>query len=139
MPQFSYRVRQHLWVTVSSDLEIFCNQLGRELKLPPFEFDAENVFEWGIIKIENGFIEVNISRKHKRGETLLNEPIHILLFVENSAPISYDDDWVIQNLVPVYGQAIANLTNQPTYYGKVEYLGDNDFSYHSSHTFAPQV
>jgi len=138
MSQFSYRVRQHLWVTVPSDLGTFCNQLSHELNLPPFEHDAENIFEWGITKIEKGCIEVNISRKHKRGEPLLDEPMHILFLVENTAPVSYDEDWIKLNLIPVYGQAIANLTNQTAYHGEIKYLGGNDFSYHSSDTFDPQ-
>src|ERR1043165_2748609 len=139
MPQVSYRVREYLWVTASSNLEDFCNQLGSNLSLPTFDFDAENVWEWGLTKIEQWHLEVNISRKHKSGEPLLNEPIHVLLLVENTAPINYDSDWVTRNLVPMYGQAIANLTNQLAYFGKVEYLSGNDFSYHTSHIFEPQT
>jgi hypothetical protein len=139
MPQVSYRVHEYLWVTVPITLEAFCNQLGNDLQLPAFDFDYENVWEWGLTKIEQWHLEVNISRKHQGGGPLLNEPIHILLLVENTAPISYDSEWVKRNLVPVYGQAVANLTNQPTYYGKVEYLRSNDFSYLPLHTFEPQT
>ena len=139
MSQVSYRVREYLWVTASIPLEILCDRLGSTLLLPSFNFDAENVWEWGLTKIEQGHLEVNISRKHKSGKPLLNEPIHVLLLVENTAPVSYDSEWVTRNLVPVYGQAIANLTSQPTYHGKVDYLGDNDFSYYPSVKFEPQI
>ena len=139
MPQVSYRVRESLWVTVPITLEAFCNQLVDVLQLPTFNFDCENLWEWGLTKIERGYLEVNIARKHNKGEPLLKEPFHILLLVENTAPASYDSEWVIRNLVPVYGQAIANLTSQPTYHGKVDYLGDNDFSYYPSVKFEPQI
>jgi len=139
MSQVSYRVRENLWVTASISLEKFCDQLSNDLSLPAFDLEAENVWEWGFTKIEHGHLEVNISRKHKSGEPLLNEPIHILLLVENTAPISYDGEWVTKNLVPVYGKTIANLTRQPTYSGKVDYLGGNDFSYHPLRKFDPQT
>lgn len=138
MPQFSYRVSKYLWVTVPSELHVFCNQLSTELKLPTFKFDAENVYEWGITKIEQGYVELNISRKHNRGEPLPNEPVHILFLVEHTAPISYDSQWVVDNLIPDYGQAIANLTSQSTYFGDIKYIESNDFSYHPLHTYEPQ-
>ncbi len=139
MSQVSYRVREKLWVTAPIELETFCNQLSSELELPAFNFDAENIYEWGITKIEHGHLEVNISRKHHHGEILFNEPIHILLLVENTAPLSYDSEWVRKNLVPVYGQAIANLTGQNTYHGNIEYLGNDDFSYQPTQKFEPRT
>ena len=139
MSQVSYRVRENLWVTAPIELETFCNQLRAELAFPTFDFYAENVYEWGLTKIEQGHLEVNISRKHNGGEPLFSERINILLLVENTAPRSYDSEWVTKNLVPVYGQAIANLTGQITYYGNVEYLGNEDFSYHSSQKFDPHT
>jgi len=139
MSRVNYRVREYLWVTAPIELETFCSRLSSESELPTFDFDAENVYEWGLTKIEKGCVEVNISRKHKNGESLFNEPIHVLLLVENTSPISYDSEWVTRNLVPVYGQTIANLTQQITYYGNVEYLGGDDFSYNPSRKFEPQT
>lgn len=139
MSRVSYSVREYLWVTAPMALETFCDQFSSELLLPAFNFDYENVWEWGLTKVEQGYLEVNISRKHKSSEPLLNEPMHILLLVEHTAPINYDGEWVMRNLVPIYGQAIANLTGQPTYHGKVEYLGGNNFSYDPSRKFEPQT
>ena len=139
MPQFSYRVRKCLWVTAPSELDVFCNQLSIEMGLPTFKFDAENVYEWGIIKLEQGYVELNISRKHNRGEPLQNEPVHILFLVEHTAPINYDAQWVSDNLIPDYGQAIANLTSQPTYFGDINYIESNDYSYHPLHIYEPQL
>ncbi len=138
MSQVSYRVREYLWVTAPIELEIFCNQLGNDLQLPAFRFDCENVYEWGLTKIEHGYLEINISRKHNKGTPLFNEPICVLFLVENIAPISYDKAWVMRNFIQVYGQAIANLVKQTVYYGTVEYLGNEDFSYQPSQTFKPQ-
>lgn len=122
-------------MTVPLTLETFCNQLRTSLQLPAFEFDSENVWEWGLTKIENGFVEVNISRKHNGGEPLFEEPLTILLLVEDNALAKYDRDWVISHLVPEFGQVIANLTKQATYYGTVEYLGGDEFIFNPSRTF----
>jgi hypothetical protein len=137
MSQASYRVREFLWVTVPMELDTFCDLLGSKLELPAFHFDAENVYEWGITKTEHGHVEVNISRKHNKGEPLFDEPICILLLVENAAPPIYDSEWITKNLVPVYGQIVANLTGKRAYYGNIEYLGDENFSYHPSKEFEP--
>jgi hypothetical protein len=139
MSQVSYRAREYLWVVAPLDLEVFCNQFRAALQLPAFHFDAENVWEWGLTRIENGYVEVNISRKHSHGESLLEEPIHVLLLVDNSAPVNYDRDWLIENLVVTYGQTIANLTKQPTHYGVVEYISGEDFVYKPSRTFNPRI
>jgi hypothetical protein len=139
MSQVSYRAREYLWVVAPLDLEVFCNQFRAALQLPAFHFDAEDVWEWGLTRIENGYVEVNISRKHRHGESLLEEPIHVLLLVDNSAPVNYDREWLIENLVVTYGQTIANLTKQPTHYGVVEYVGGEDFIYMPSQTFEPQT
>ncbi len=130
-----YRVRESLWVTAPLTLETFCNQLRTLLQLPAFEFDGENVWEWGLTKIENGFIEVNISRKLNWGKLLFEEPLIILLLVEDNAPAKYDRDWMISHLVPEFGQDIANLTKQVTYYGTVEYLGEVELVYKPSRAF----
>jgi hypothetical protein len=137
MSPASYRVREYVWVVAPLAIEVFCNQLRAALQLPAFRFDAENVWEWGLTRIENSYVEINISRKHRHGEPLLDEPIMILLLVDNAAPVTYDKDWIIENLVGTYGQTIANFTNQPTYYGVVEYVGGEDFIYRPSRTFQP--
>ena len=119
------------------ELDVFCNLLADKLELPEFRFDAENVYAWGITKIEHGHVEVNISRKHNHGETLFHEPVCILFLVDNTALQLYDSEWITKNLVPVYGQIVANLTGQRAYYGNIEYLGDENFSYHPTIEFEP--
>ncbi len=138
MSQVSYRAREYLWVVTQLDLEIFCNQFRIILRLPAFDFDWENVWQWGLTKIENGYVEINISRKHKHGEPLIEEPIMVLLLVDSTAPVNYDKEWLMENLILVYGQTIANLTMQSAYYGVVEYVSGEDFVYKPSRTFKPQ-
>jgi hypothetical protein len=138
MSQVSYRAREYLWVITPLDLEMFCNQLRDELQLPAFNFDWENVWQWGLTKIENGCVEINISRKHNHGKPLVEEPIMVLLLVENTAPTNYNKSWLMKNLVLTYGQIIANLAKQPVSYGTVEYLAGENFIYKPSQTFKPQ-
>ena len=139
MTQVTHRVREYLWVTAPLTLAEFCDQLSHRLHLPEFDFDGENVWEWSLSRIENNYVEVNISRKHKMGEPLLGDPLTVLLLVGDDAPSKYDKNWIVANLIPKFGQAIANLTKQPAYHGEVKYLGGDDFAYESSHTFQPQV
>lgn len=140
MAQTSYRAREYLWVITPLDLEVFCNQLSVALHLPAFRLDAENVWEWGLTRIENGYVEINISRKHYHGQPLIEEePIMVLLLVADNAPAKYDRDWLMKTLVETYGQVIADITRQPTYYGIVEYIGSEAFIYKPSRTFEPQT
>ena len=139
MTHSSFRARVSLWVVTPIELDVFCNQLADQLRLPSFNFDAENVYEWGLTKIEQGWVEINISRKHNPGDPDFEEPFHILFLVENTAPAKYDNSWVVDNLVRIYGQAIANLTSKPAYYGDIKYVGSEAYTYRPATTFTPDM
>jgi hypothetical protein len=132
-------VREYLWVTTSLTLEEFGDQLSNALQWSEFDFDYENVWEWGITKIEDNYIKVNISRKHHRGEPLLEEPLTVLFLVRNDGLPKYNKNWIRANLFPKFGQTIANLTKQAVYFGTAKHLGGDDFAYEPSGAFQPQV
>ena len=92
----------------SHPLEDFGTQLALVTDLPAFEYDCENVYEWGQTLIGNNQIEVNISRKHGA----FNPPpgaISVILLVSGNAPIEWDEQWLTEHLLPQYTKIIRDI------------------------------
>lgn len=103
------RLRDGFETDWAFSLEQFCEQLAEKLNLPAFEYDDENVYEWGFVQIEYGFIEVNISRPHN-GRNPPFDALAVLLLVSEKAPVEWNADWLAENLMPQYAQAILEIS-----------------------------
>ena len=79
-----------LTVPWSQPFEEFGTALATALDLPEFEYDAENVYEWGQTLAENGLVEVNISREHGWLD----------------APIEWGKQWMSDYLLSQYVEAV---------------------------------
>ena len=76
------------------------------MRLTSFDYDAENVYEWGQALTKDGHIEVNISRRHGYVPPA-SDFISVNLLVSKDAPPEWDEQWVAQHLLPQYAEAIA--------------------------------
>jgi len=88
----------------SHSLEDFGTQLASALDLPPFEYDGENVYEWGQTLTGNDYVEVNITRKHG-GFDPPPGPISVILLVSGDAPSEWNEQWLTEHLLPQYTKA----------------------------------
>ena len=85
-------------------LEDFGARLAAAMSLPAFEYDGENVYEWGQALTESGHVEVNISRKHG-GFNPPPGPISVTLLLSGDAPVEWDEEWLTEHLLPQYTEA----------------------------------
>jgi len=90
-------------------LEEFGTQLCRLMDLPDFDYDGENVYEWGQTLTLNDLVEVNISRKHG-GFHPPPGPISVIFQVSKDAPIEWDAEWIAEHLLPQFTQAVVEIT-----------------------------
>jgi hypothetical protein len=112
-----------LWFRTFLTLDSLCAQLEKQLGLRSFEFDAENVFEWGEAEALDGTWEINVSRKHKSGSPLPQEPYHVRLKGKHP-PLA------------LLARVLAQITTSPVHWGTIEYVGGNDYAYHPISTVA---
>ena len=110
LPIEDVRWRDGFEVPWPQSLEDFGAALAAGMRLPDFEYDSENVYEWGQTLAENGLVEVNISREHgwedAPGEDAPGESISVTLMVSKNAPVEWDEQWVNDYLLPHYKQAV---------------------------------
>ena len=100
------------WLT----LEDFCEKLGAIMCLPELVYDGENEYQWGFVHLENGYVEINISR--------LNEPdpfapvdYTLSLMASKAAAPGLEKTWLEQILLPNVEAALKLLreTNYDTH------------------------
>lgn len=78
------------------------------MDLPTVEYDCENVYEWGQTLTGNNYIEVNISRKHGAFQPPPG-PVSIILLVSGDAPVEWDEQWLMEHLLPQYAKAVCGM------------------------------
>jgi hypothetical protein len=89
-----------------------------------FYRDSENVYEWIICDTSDEDRQLNISRKHWKGNLPPDEPTVLLLMFDESGP----QDIEVKEMAAKVAHALGvNVT-----LGTVEYLGGDDFRYHPS-------
>ncbi len=115
------RVIEHLATKADLSLEEFCERLGAGLKLPEFEYDAENETQWGLAQI--GALEINVSRPYTAGtlqswdsSTPDGCNYAVSLIVAESAPPGQNEEWAGKELAPPYAQMIANSIGCDVYH-----------------------
>ncbi|HZH17925.1 MAG TPA: hypothetical protein VE057_26470 [Archangium sp.] len=128
-------LREALWLTAPLTLEVLCEALQEALNVPPFEFDAENVYEWGISFVERGTVELNVSRKHRMGEPRMEEPFHILLLAREVKGEQARE--MIARLVREVGPVMATATGVPVHHGDLRYVRGDEYTYEVWRTFQP--
>ena len=89
-------------------LEDFCENIGAIMHLPDFVYDGENVYQWGFVQIENGFVEINISCLNEPDPSVLVE-YTLSLMVSKAAAPGLDKNWLEQNLLPPVEAALRLL------------------------------
>jgi hypothetical protein len=121
-----------LWFTAPLTLEALCSGLEQLLGCPPFEYDAEEVWQWAISTLREGAVEVNVSRKHRGGAPLVEEPFHVLLTFEVGRTRAE-----LPGVLEVLGPALALLARAPVHAGRMEHLGEDRYAYAPQRTFPP--
>ena len=110
LPIEHIRMRDGFEVPWTQTLEDFGAVLASTIGLPEFEYDSENVCEWGQTLAENGLVEVNISREHgwldAPDENAPGENISITLMVSKNAPIEWGKQWMSDYLLSQYVEAV---------------------------------
>ena len=115
LPVEDVRLRDGFEVPWAQSLENFGTSLAAAMRLPDFDYDSENVYEWGQTLAENGFVEVNISREHGwedapgesiPGESIPGESISVILMVSKNAPVEWGEQWMSDYLLPRYVEAV---------------------------------
>ena len=91
-------------------LEEFGTQLALIMDLPAFEYDGENVYEWGQTLTANDCIEVNITRRHG-GFNPPPSPISVILLVSHDAPEEWNEQWLTEHLLPQYAKASVTIAD----------------------------
>jgi hypothetical protein len=126
----------NLWVTSSLGLREFARRLAAALGLPPFSGGDENVWEWQLVRLENGLLEVNLSRRHNAGTARASDySIGAILIVAAEAPPEWDEAWARRTWVEKLGRAMASVAGETAYHGHVRYLGDEEFTYEPQSEF----
>src|SRR5512138_921385 len=106
-------ITEHLAVECELNLQDFCTRLQTALGLPEFNFDGENLTEWGSVEV--GYVEYNVSRPYDPGmlqkwdQTLppgCNFGISLIVYREH--PRAGDQQWSFNKLVTPIGQIIAD-------------------------------
>jgi hypothetical protein len=105
---------EEFWFFSPLTLKEVGERLGGEFRFSDAKFDCENVYEWFEVKAPDG-LRLNVSRKHPNEEPDLAEPFR----VRASDYRSVDD----------LGGRLADCLRTTIYYGKVAYLGGDDFRY----------
>ncbi len=80
-------------------LQEFCDGLGAMIHLPAFIYDSENEYQWGFVQLEQGCVEINISRPHDPGNSGLVSYTISLMVSEGASP-EFDKTWLNQSLMP---------------------------------------
>ena len=110
LPIENVRLLDGFEVPWTRTLEDFGAALASTMNLLAFEYDSENVYEWGQTLAENGLVEVNISREHgwedAPGKDAPGENISVTLEVSKDAPVEWDRQWMSDYLLPQYVQAV---------------------------------
>ena len=113
LPIGDVRLRDGFKVLWTQALEDFGAALAATMGLSDFEYDSENVYEWGQTLAENGFVEVNISREHgwedAPGESIPGESISVILMVSKNAPVEWGEQWMSDYLLPQYARAVETI------------------------------
>ena len=104
----------YLACAVDITLEAFCTALERQLRTPPFAYDAESVNHWAISRPHGR--EINVSRPDDPGylqQCLKAIPrgctFMVLLMIFSDAPEDQTVDWAWREMIPQHAQTIADL------------------------------
>jgi hypothetical protein len=128
-------LRESLWLTAPLTLEELCEVMREALKVPPFEFDGENVWEWGISALERATVELNVSRKHRMGKPLLQEPFHVRL-ISREVTRGQERE-VLARLALEVGRVTATAVGVPVHHGNLCYIRADNYAYEVWRTFQP--
>ena len=113
LPIGDVRLHDGFEVPWTQSLENFGTSLAAAMRLSDFEYDSENVYEWGQTLAENGSVEVNISREHgwedAPGESIPGESISVILMVSKNAPVEWGEQWMSDCLLPQYVEAVDTI------------------------------
>jgi hypothetical protein len=123
--KYQFHLKRALWLTAPLTLEALCDELSNIVQLPSFDFDFENLYEWGIAYEDTHHVELNVSRKHAGGEPRCNDPFHILL-ISRAEEEPFDE---LVRLSYMYAERIASQIGVPVYAGEIRYLGGDDYAY----------
>jgi hypothetical protein len=112
---------EHLAFDADLSLDAFCASLRTSLGLPPFEFDADNETEWGLVTFD--FIEFNIPRPFKAGtlhqwDKMVPPECNfgVALSVSRNHPTINDGQKSFEKLVLFYAPKIVEIIGTPVYY-----------------------
>ena len=108
LPIGDVRLRDGFEVPWAQSLENFGTSLAAAMRLPDFDYDSENVYEWGQTLAENGFVEVNTSREHG-WEDAPGESISVILMVSKNAPVEWGEQWMSDYLLPRYVETVEAI------------------------------
>lgn len=118
-----------LWFTFDGSLEALAARLREGGVIGEADLDFENVYEWFTAPLlRDDRIDLNISREHDDGEAAPEEPVDLLLMVEE-APHEAQID--------ALAQQIATLLGADVLVGQVEYLGGDDYRREEKRRFEP--
>ena len=98
----------------------------------------KNVWQWGLSLMENETIEINVSRMHDNGDSLLDAPIHVRLLIYGDAPSTWKQIAKVKSFVAECGQAMADIANIEAYSGRVRYLRNNALDFGPKQVFKPK-
>jgi hypothetical protein len=114
------RPRAHFWCHSPLAVTEICRRLGSAFGLPDaLAWDFENVWEYGDATLFAGRLRLNVSRRHRDGDSLPDETLQML--VEGEATPSD---------LETVGTTLAAALAVTIWLGRMEYLGGEDFRYH---------
>lgn len=105
---------QEYWFFASLTLKEVGERLADNLPLSELRFDYENVYEWFDATCTDGYL-LNVSRKHTDEAPDPSEPFRIRV----------DGDWGMDDL----GNRLSACLRTTVHFGKIAYLGGDDFQY----------
>ena len=110
------------WAFAALELTEVGERLRNEFRVCDPKFDYENLYHWFEIAAQDG-LPLNVSRKHRDGQSDFAEPLRIRASGYQSA----EDE----------GRRLAICLRTAIYYGDVEYLGGDDFRYVAEICYEP--
>ncbi len=124
MPRSRTYNADRLWFRCPLELGALCAALQPVLKLGEIRFDSENLYEWAEADSVQGEWGINISRKHRGGTPLPNEPFHVL--TTGNPPRTAE-----------LAAAVCPIAHADVFWGRIEYVGGEDFAYHATGSCRP--
>jgi hypothetical protein len=130
-------IDEALWAPIPVPIDQVATEVSKKFMLPPFDIDAENIWEWAEVRMPSLHVWLNLTRRHDKGAPRLKDRMMIRFFADE--PPAEELVPRITNFVDELATFIANEWKTPVVRGRIEYVRGEEYRYHERKRYAPEV